>query len=289
VLFRELRKFNFKQFLKQFLKQQKTYLGPILRYGDGNQNKKHIMLEHENTEASYEVSTELKPKGIINVPGVSFIKTGEKASSLLFEKLKFTKTKANLICLIAPDPMIVKLHYLEDLKAGYVLTSKEIVEDYGPPTIKYVYPCFVYDTNEKGKVVSQDLKLKLLSVGISGYEPLCSIFNMVEDSGKDLTSMDLLVNCMDEQYQKLTFTQSQGRAYEKFEDKTQINELRQFWAENAHESYKTLARSLSPEEYQRLKDGSFSSSNDTSYSSSNSNKNNVLGSKEKDYEKFLNL
>ena len=72
------------------------------------------------------------------------------------------------------------------------------------PNVRYLYPVVEYDTDTKGVPISKSVTVKVLALGKDAYDALTT----VHDLKGSLTQFDFVVNCTDDQYQKVSFTEA---------------------------------------------------------------------------------
>lgn len=140
------------------------------------------------------------------IPGVVVGEVGTTVSRFPIDRIKFTTAKRERIAFLTNNAVIVKMHYIDGI--GGVMCFGGSCCKYGDaPKVRYLLPVVVYDTDKAGRITSTQVELKVLSVGQDTYD---SIVLMREASGGDLTSIDVIVICSDEGYQKITM-QAIGR------------------------------------------------------------------------------
>jgi len=139
----------------------------------------------------------------LSTPGVVVAETGTKVSRFPVERIKFTTSKKERISIILDKVIIVKSHYVEDM--GSILCNGSLCcEQFGLPSVRYLFPIVHYeDTDRRGQLMSAQIELKVLAVGVDNYEELLTI---MENKGP-LSEFDIVVTCNDEQYQKCSYTE----------------------------------------------------------------------------------
>ena len=138
-------------------------------------------------------------------PSIVVAPTGSKLSRYPFPKIKFEEGRRCRVSLLTEDVIMIKLHYHPDL--GYVLCDGGACCKYcDRVSIKYCYPCVMYETNNSGQIVSQKVELRLLVLGGEMYDQI----SLLSEIGGSITNMDLLFSCTSTQYQKCQVTQAGG-------------------------------------------------------------------------------
>lgn len=141
------------------------------------------------------------------MPGVVVGNVGLTISRFAIDRIKFTADKRDRIAILTNRVVAIKTHYFPAI--GNILCFGGACCNVGDtPRVRYVFPVVVYETDKKGKILTTNTNLAVLSVGQDQYEALMAI----QDEMGEISNFDLLVNCTDAEYQKLTFTPSQGLA-----------------------------------------------------------------------------
>lgn len=175
------------------------------------------------------------------LPGVVVGETGLEVSRFPVEKTKFSKGQRALISILSDQVVVAKVHYDEEhgsfLCFGGACCQNDLAR------VRYVYPVMQYETNNKGKPISKEVKNKCLCIGADTYQALLDI----KELKGDLTQFDLLVSCTDEQYQAITLQEAGLARYKK--SPKMVREIQEFWAENSKHILKAVARKITPEQY----------------------------------------
>jgi hypothetical protein len=191
-------------------------------------------------------SGEVDPWADEQIPGVSRVSMGETVSRFPIDRLKFSAARRTRLAIISKNPMVLKVHYAPN--HGSFLCFRDICCDVaGLPRVRYVFPVFVYETDSKGKVVpglENRLSIKLLSVGEEQYNQLVAIHESLNESGKNITSADLIVACTDETYQSATYTVAGANQWRSFSPDV-VTPLVDLWKKNQTTAYRAIARQLS--------------------------------------------
>lgn len=136
-------------------------------------------------------------------PAVVVAATGSKLSKFPFPKVKFEEGRRCRIAILTEDVMMVRLHYNNDI--GYIMCDGGACCKYcDKVSIKYCYPCIVYETNEAGKPISTKVDPKLLVLGGELYDQI----SLLSEVSGSITNMDLIFTCTSTQYQKCQATQA---------------------------------------------------------------------------------
>lgn len=136
-------------------------------------------------------------------PSIVVAPTGTTLSKYPFPKVKFEEGRRCRVALLTEDVIMIKLHYHPEL--GYILCDGGACCKYcDRVSIKYCYPCVMYDTDNSGRLLSQKVEPKLLVLGGEMYSQI----SLLSEIGGSITNMDLLFSCTSTQYQKCQVTQA---------------------------------------------------------------------------------
>ena len=138
-----------------------------------------------------------------NCPAVVVAPTGAKLSRYPFPKIKFEEGRRCRVAILTEDVMMIKLHYHPEV--GYILCDGGACCKYcDKVSIKYCYPCVMYDTDNAGRIVSPKIELRLLVLGGEMYDQI----SLLSEMSGSISSMDLLFSCTSTQFQKCQVTQA---------------------------------------------------------------------------------
>lgn len=181
------------------------------------QRKQEIMESDEDLFGEMDES-------LANIPGIMASNIGTKISKYPVEKMKFVTSSKELISPVTENIIIAKTHYNDEI--GQILCfDGACCDKLGLPTVRYVIPIVVYDTNKGGKPISQEIEHKALIIGQGTYEDLMTIHEL-----NDMTAVDILVTCKDEKYQNISFNTAGESRWRK--SKTLRKEVKEFWKKN---------------------------------------------------------
>jgi hypothetical protein len=136
-------------------------------------------------------------------PAVVVAATGSKLSKYPFPKLKFEEGRRCRLAILTEDVIMIKTHYHPEV--GSIICDGTACCKYCDKiSIKYCYPCIVYETDNSGRVVSTKIEPRLLVLGGEMYDQI----SLLSEIGGSITNMDLLFSCTSTQYQKCQVTQA---------------------------------------------------------------------------------
>lgn len=138
-----------------------------------------------------------------SVPGVVVGDVGLEVSRFAIDRAKFSKEKRDRIAFLTNKVIAIKTHYMDGV-GSFLCFGGSCCQVADTPRVKYLFPVLVYDTDKKGRILSKDVSLKVLALGSEAYEAV----TMIQEAVEDLTSVDVIVNCTDNDYQKLAFAQA---------------------------------------------------------------------------------
>lgn len=202
-------------------------------------------------------------KKMLAVPGVGVVRFGDKVTRFPIERVKFTAARKTMIAILSENAITVKTHFHEDLKS-FLCFGGECCEVCGLPNLKYMLPCFVYDTNDKGQAITQQLSLKVVALGQEQYSNLVSIHESLQETSETdengvplsgILTTDLIVSCTDEKWQKLTFTAVGRNRWRKFAAEAKhIREELAKWKANKALAYRCLAKNMDAKMFRKAMD-----------------------------------
>lgn len=128
--------------------------------------------------------------------GFSEADFGTTVPKFPINRYKASSGVVDRIAIITKKISIVRLHYDEDI--GYFYCWGGVCcERCGMPNVRYVISIVKYDTDDRGTPVSLDFDVLYLQLGDEQYENL-----KVLDANVPIDTVDFLVTCADEKYQK---------------------------------------------------------------------------------------
>lgn len=179
---------------------------------------------------------------LMSVPGVVIGDVGIEVSRFPVERAKFTTSSRSLISIVSPKVIVIKTHYSEDF-GNYVCFGGKCCENDGLAKVRYLFPIVVYDTDKRGLPVSKEVSFRVLALGKDSYDDVRTIMEL----NGDISKMDLVVTCKDEQYQKVSLAQAGAARWRK--DKEIAKQVVTFWKEHMKDLIMPVARVISPEDY----------------------------------------
>lgn len=172
---------------------------------------------------------------------------GDKVSRYPIEKMRFTKAKKELISIMLDKPFQLRVHYHENT-GSFRCFEGACCKKLKLPRVRYVFPIVVYDTNKKGKPVSKEVTVKALQLGQGLYDDIITIREM----HGDISNIDLLVTCKDEQYQRLSFTPAGKARWRRSGEITKY--VLDFWKDNNEYLFDGIAREMDEEQFKEEMD-----------------------------------
>lgn len=181
---------------------------------------------------------------LASLPGVVVGDVGLEISRFPVEKARFTTSSRSLISIVSGHVVAIKTHYNEDL-GNYICFGGKCCEQDGLARVRYLFPVVMYDTDKRGRPVSKEVTFKTLVLGKDAYDDIRTI---IELNG-DITKLDLLVTCKDEQYQKVSLATAGSARWRK--DREVAKQVVTFWREHIKDMIIPVARVMTPEEFDK--------------------------------------
>lgn len=173
---------------------------------------------------------------------------GLKVSRVPIEKYKASTQKIDLISFITSKVMAIKMHYIEGT-GGILCFGKKCCEIKGMPSVRYLFPIIVYQTDNEGNLVGKKLDLKILSAGEDLYKSIITINKATAAMG-GIDNVDLLVTCTDDKYQKITLNQAGPAKWKKSASARQF--VIDKWTADAEYAYMAVARKVDEDAFLQL-------------------------------------
>lgn len=174
-------------------------------------------------------------------PAVVVASTGSKLSKYPFPKLKFEEGRRCRLAILTEDVIMLKTHYHPEI-GSIICDGGACCKHCDRVSIKYCYPCVVYDTDTAGRIVSPRIEPKLLVLGSEMYDQI----SLLSEIGGSITGMDLLFSCTSTQYQKCQVTQAGTAQWSASE--SNIKYITEYLTMNGEHMLDTLGRTYTSEE-----------------------------------------
>lgn len=174
-------------------------------------------------------------------PAVVVASTGSKLSRFPFPKIKFEEGRRCRVAILTEDVIMLKLHYHPEV--GYIICDGGACCKYcDKVSIKYCYPCVMYETDNSGRIVSPKIDMKLLVLGGEMYDQI----SLLSEIGGSITNMDLLFSCTSTQYQKCQVTQAGPASW--LSSETAIKFVTDYMEANGKKIIDAMGRTYTAEE-----------------------------------------
>lgn len=172
---------------------------------------------------------------------------GTKVSNVPIPRFKGKVDFKSRVAILSKDVVPVKIHF-ENGIGSFICFDGACCEE-GLPRVKYLIPVMQYNTDKKGNPVDDTVEVKVLALGGDAYGALADAVGM---SGRDITDVDVVIACSDEQYQKLTFAADASKpcSWKKFPC---AREKYAYYKKYADKLYLAVGRILTEEAYKRKK------------------------------------
>lgn len=187
---------------------------------------------------------------------------GDKISPFAIEKLSMATNQKLMGGILSKKIRIVKLHYKQGMGYWHCFEG-ECCDVAGIPGVRYVFPLCLYPCDLTGELLIpveeltfEDLVVKMLVVGRDDYENILTKEFLQAKQGKDITKIDLLITCTDQEYQKKQFDAAGPATWRSVMNKDSYTATMKFFHNNAE---KSLGRTHDPQSFQKaLLEGSAS-------------------------------
>lgn len=208
-------------------------------------NENQMMVHGTTDVANTDVVIDLPEALVSDEAGIQVGEIGLKVSRVPIEKFRGSTQKIDRISFITSKVIAIKTHFFDGI--GNILCfGKKCCEVGGIPSVRYLFPVVVYNTDVEGNIVSNKITLKILSAGEELYKHIITINRAAKSMG-GIDHIDLLVTCTDDKYQKLTLNQVGPANWRK--SQKAIEYIRETWAANGEYAYMAVARKVSEKSF----------------------------------------
>lgn len=179
-----------------------------------------------------------------SVSGVSNVSFGARVSNIPIPRFKGQKDIKSRIAILSENIQTAKIHYVQGIGSFFCMEGK-CCELEGLPRVKYLVPIVQYNTDRNGKIIGEELEVRVLALGSEQYNALVDAVSM---SGKDTKDIDIVISCSDEQFQKITFVPDNGVAcgWKKF---STAKVTYAYYKEHKDQLYMAVGRKLTEASY----------------------------------------
>lgn len=132
--------------------------------------------------------------------GLVPLKLGDTIKPIAVERYKASKNQKDVISILTPNIQAAHMHFTKGI-GGYYCFEGACCHMEGLPTTRYIIPIVKYSMIDMAKFVyGLPVFVQYFSVAKDRYDEILTKNRL----NKDITSVDLLVSCTDEAYQKIT-------------------------------------------------------------------------------------
>ena len=181
-------------------------------------------------------------------------------SSTYIERLKPARGHMDIVAFLSEDIHHVALHWVNrnDIHYMYCLRpGGPCCAHFGKPSTKYILSTLHYPGGQSENPSSPLVygtampQVKYASLSSRVYhDDLLPVHRVLEEEGKNLTSIDLLVRLVDPHWGRLAFTEIGPARW--MQDEAVIKHVREKWEEYNQKLEASIARTISPEQYDEL-------------------------------------
>jgi hypothetical protein len=134
-------------------------------------------------------------------PGFTRIKLGDTVKPIAVERYKGSKGQKEVVSILTNNISAVHMHFTKGI-GGYYCFGGACCKLEGMPAVRYIIPIVKYSvTNPAQFIYSSPVFVQYLAVGKERYDEIV----LKDKINKDITAVDMVVSCVDDQYQKLSF------------------------------------------------------------------------------------
>jgi hypothetical protein len=178
--------------------------------------------------------------------GLMRIKLGDTIKPIAVERYKASKAANDVICVLTADISAAHLHFVKGI-GGFYCFGGACCKFEGLPSIRYIVPILKYTmTDQRNFVYGAPVFVQYLSAAKERYE---EILRKNKING-DITSVDMLVSCQDEIYQKLSLEVLSKAAWK--EDASLAPEVKTQYAEYNNLIEQSVARVIDEPTFLKL-------------------------------------
>lgn len=152
----------------------------------------------------FEINFSEEMESSLESMGISVGDIGVKISKVPIERYKASTAKVDRISFITKKVIPVKYHFVDGV-GSIICFHGRCCDVAGVPSVRYLFPIAVYQTDADGNVSGKNIELKILSAGEDLYKSIVTINKGTAQYG-GIDHADMLVTCTDDQYQKISLT-----------------------------------------------------------------------------------
>jgi hypothetical protein len=162
------------------------------------------------------------------------------------DRIKFTTAKKERIAILPDNVVVLKTHYNKQCGSFICFNGKCCL--YERFIIQYLLPVIKYDSDRQGEIVSEELLLGVFVLNDEQYNMIIDI-NRIESEKGGVTAVDLIIQCIEEQPERLTIKKAGPNKWRSFTESNRIRELMDYWRKHRHECYLAVALLLTPQQW----------------------------------------
>jgi len=222
---------------------------PTSSLGYNSSTMQATSLSPSKVPDNFKIDLPEESKQALRDVGADVGEIGMKVSRIPIEKYRGSISKIDRISFITTSVVPVKYHYIEERKSSIVCFRGKCCSMCGNPTVRYLFPIAVYQTDAEGTVVGGKLTLMALSAGEDLYKSIMTI-NKGSMSFGGIDHVDLLVTCTDETYQKLSLVQAGPAIWRQYQP--MANFLAETYQRDGDKIYMAVARKVDEDSFMKM-------------------------------------
>lgn len=198
--------------------------------------------------------------------GLKKIALGEKVPNMTIDRYNGANGVSDILGILTAEIQTAYIHYHDSI--GYIYANDASIEKLGPPGTKYILPTVHYRRNNADDITDYGLpiEVKRLMLGNKNYTKLMSVDQILKAENSSLTKVDLLVTCLEENFQDLDFQKLPGEAKWRTDEVIKAA-LKEPWKRYRSLIESSVAREMSNDEFLKAYDPSKENGNGISQGS----------------------
>lgn len=211
-------------------------------------NKANASMANAGVSDDFEIGITQEMENSLGELGISVGDIGMKISRVPIEKYKASTAKVDRISFLTKRVIPIKYHYYDGVGSLMCFHGK-CCEISGAPMIRYLFPVAVYQTDSDGNISGNRVELRILSAGEDLYKTIITLNKGTERYG-GIDHIDVLVTCVDDQFQKISLTFAGDAVWRKYRQIAEF--LKDRWTKDGANAYMAIARRVDEPTFNRL-------------------------------------
>lgn len=180
---------------------------------------------------------------LVGLPGIEMAAPDATLPRFPIDKYVMKASKKDRLSFLSNNKYSIKYHWSEELKMSLLCFGGACCEDCGSPTLRFVRPVVVYDTDSRGTVLSNKVDLKVWRLAQNGEDQVLTIGQQTSD----VSSVDVIVSTTNEDYQTPSIMPISPSTWKSNQE--MVASIKHQWDTNKKYLFDALATNLTPEQY----------------------------------------